>query len=394
MSWGKLDDKFWRHPKVKKLRAQGAQGREALGVWLFWWSWCLDEQPRSGLVPESELPAADSKLAQLLVDVGLWDATPAGYNFHDFWVYNPAADTKADTKKEADRKRIAAKRELERRELEVFRELEAGQGRPNALDMALSDVADVADVSHATSRATSDATGDGVDERQDGDVECDYGDVESTVERLAPRFARVAAVAQPVACDVACDSSRARWDPLSPLPSPNSQIPSQAPLPPALSRDGGVVEFADDLDLEPGGRREPPDLERPTVELVREAYAAAYRVANGNRAPSWSRSNLGALRTVANWVDGELGGENAAPFVARLIKAFFAHEDAANAMVPIALLAANPAQYLAPTAHQGRRKGKGRSRDGFREPEANGSYVATDLDKVFGKASRVAEGNT
>jgi hypothetical protein len=154
---------------------------------------------------------------------------------------------------------------------------------------------------------------------------------------------------------------------------------------------GGDPDFEDDPDgLDPRGMREPPELERPTVELLREAYETAFRAANQDHEPTWSKPNVRALGVLASWVDGELKGANAFAFVDRLIRAFFAHEDAKEAMVPIALLATNPAKYLAPRTKRG--NGKTRSRDGFRSPEANGAYAPTDLDGVFGKASRVAEG--
>lgn len=38
MPWGRMDDKFHRNEKVRRLRKIRG-GREALGVWVFWWSW-------------------------------------------------------------------------------------------------------------------------------------------------------------------------------------------------------------------------------------------------------------------------------------------------------------------------------------------------------------------
>lgn len=134
MPWGKMDDKFHRNRKVRELRRLKG-GREALGTWVYWWSWCLDDPELTGVVPESELSAADARSAELLVSVGLWDRVADGYAFHDFAEYNPSR-TQLDKKRTADRERVAAKRAESR----------ADVARDNASD----------------SRATVDATRDGV----------------------------------------------------------------------------------------------------------------------------------------------------------------------------------------------------------------------------------------
>jgi len=109
MSWGRMDDKFHRHPKVRALR-QSKQGREALGAWTYWWSWCLDDPELTGRVPKSELSRDDMRAARLLVEVGLWDELDAfHYGFHDFHAYNPTRD-QVEHKRAADRERVALKR--------------------------------------------------------------------------------------------------------------------------------------------------------------------------------------------------------------------------------------------------------------------------------------------
>jgi hypothetical protein len=112
MPWGRMDDKFHRNSKVRELRrARG--GRDALGAWVYWWSWCLDDPELTGFVPADELPAADLKAAELLVKVGLWDECEGGYMFHDFNHYNPTK-RQVEDKKEADRIRAAEKRAAEK----------------------------------------------------------------------------------------------------------------------------------------------------------------------------------------------------------------------------------------------------------------------------------------
>lgn len=108
MPWGKMDDKFHRNRKVRALRKTEA-GRDALGVWVYWWSWCLDDPELTGIVPRDELNAADLKAAELLVSVELWDEVDDGYAFHDFASYNPTRE-KVEHKRAADRERQAAKR--------------------------------------------------------------------------------------------------------------------------------------------------------------------------------------------------------------------------------------------------------------------------------------------
>ncbi len=112
MTWGKMDDKFHRNRKVRALR-QLEGGRAALGTWVCWWSWCLDDPELTGVVPADELSAVDEASAQLLVDVGLWDRVEGGYAFHDFHAYNPTR-AQIDAKREADRERVASKRKASR----------------------------------------------------------------------------------------------------------------------------------------------------------------------------------------------------------------------------------------------------------------------------------------
>jgi hypothetical protein len=105
-----MDDKFHRNRKVRALRKLGKEGRIALGVWTFWWSWCLDDPELSGLVPSSELSPTDQKAAKTLCEVGLWfRAEGGGFGFHDFHEYNPTKD-QVDAKRLADRERVAANR--------------------------------------------------------------------------------------------------------------------------------------------------------------------------------------------------------------------------------------------------------------------------------------------
>ena len=136
MPWGRMDDKFHRNPKVRELRRRKG-GREALGVWVYWWSWCLDDPNLTGLVPGTELSREDEKAAALLVDVGLWDRDGDDFQFHDFAEYNPKRDD-IEKKRAADRERVAAKRAASREHVardnlgdtDASRERVAGESLP------------------------------------------------------------------------------------------------------------------------------------------------------------------------------------------------------------------------------------------------------------------------
>lgn len=109
MSWGKMDDKFHRNRKVRALREMGRDGVLAIGVWTFWWSWCLDDPELTGIVPRSELSKTDLKAASKLVEVGLWEEVSGGFLFHDFHFYNPTK-SQVEAKREYDRKYVSLKR--------------------------------------------------------------------------------------------------------------------------------------------------------------------------------------------------------------------------------------------------------------------------------------------
>lgn len=125
MPWGRMDDKFHRNHKVRALRREKGW-REALGVWTFWWSWCLDDPELNGFVPAEELHPSDRKGAALLVKAGLWDVADGGYVFHDFHEWNPTLN-QVESKREADRKRVAEKRAASRDD--VARDTDATSAR-------------------------------------------------------------------------------------------------------------------------------------------------------------------------------------------------------------------------------------------------------------------------
>jgi hypothetical protein len=98
MTWGKVDDKLWGHPKWMATPAP------ARGLWISALSWCMD-QDSDGIVPRHVLPFLGStpRHANALVTSGLWEATDGGWQFHDWLEYQPdAASVKAKREAESD----------------------------------------------------------------------------------------------------------------------------------------------------------------------------------------------------------------------------------------------------------------------------------------------------
>jgi hypothetical protein len=96
MSWAKIDDRLWSHPKFLGLSLSAA------GLWLFGLSYAASLE-RDGWFPGDALsrltvtPDCESS-AHELVHAGLWLREPDGYRIHDFLKYN------------FSRKRLIAKR--------------------------------------------------------------------------------------------------------------------------------------------------------------------------------------------------------------------------------------------------------------------------------------------
>lgn len=92
MSWAKLDDGFFRHPKA---RAAGKDGRALFVAGLCWAASHLTD----GFIAETDLGliAAEAEVrpaptARRLVEVGLWEPVDGGWAIHDYLDYNPSAE--------------------------------------------------------------------------------------------------------------------------------------------------------------------------------------------------------------------------------------------------------------------------------------------------------------
>lgn len=109
MTWFKVDDGWWSHPKVIPVES------DARGIWVSAGSWCA-QHLTDGFLPEyalkmlTELRGNRLKAAiDELIEAGLWKRRPGGYLFHDWEKYQPMRDD-VERKRAADRERKATSR--------------------------------------------------------------------------------------------------------------------------------------------------------------------------------------------------------------------------------------------------------------------------------------------
>lgn len=95
MPWGRLDDSLYDHPKLDLL---GSQRMAGVGLWAVSISWC-NRRLTDGFLPASRIRQLGGtvRLAERLVEVGLFDRAEGGYLVHDFLEFN-------DSKLEAEAK--------------------------------------------------------------------------------------------------------------------------------------------------------------------------------------------------------------------------------------------------------------------------------------------------
>ncbi len=83
MTYFKVDDHFHSHPKILTL------GLDSVGLWTLAGSWS-GEQLTDGFIPASLIArlGGSEPAALALVDAGLWETVPNGYQFHDWEAHN------------------------------------------------------------------------------------------------------------------------------------------------------------------------------------------------------------------------------------------------------------------------------------------------------------------
>jgi hypothetical protein len=101
MSWFKLDDHFPDHPKIL------AAGGDAAWLWVCGGCYCA-RHLTDGLIPKAAVPRLSDrrnpmKLAQRLVEVGLWIDRGDHFGMHDYLEFNPS---RADVEGVRDSARI------------------------------------------------------------------------------------------------------------------------------------------------------------------------------------------------------------------------------------------------------------------------------------------------
>ena len=93
MTWFRVDDGFYSHPKTL------ASSLAASGLWVRAGAW-VGQHLNDGLVPNDALrtispatPTTTTRLAHELVRTGLWIDVPGiGYEFHDWHALNPTRE--------------------------------------------------------------------------------------------------------------------------------------------------------------------------------------------------------------------------------------------------------------------------------------------------------------
>lgn len=93
MAWVKMDDQFFRHPKVL------AAGRDARDLYLVGLCYCaqgltdgfIPAQAVRVLAAEAEIDTGPASAARL-IEVGLWEAVEGGYAVHDYHDYQPSKE--------------------------------------------------------------------------------------------------------------------------------------------------------------------------------------------------------------------------------------------------------------------------------------------------------------
>lgn len=107
MAWFKVDDGFYTSKKVLMIPRQ--YRNEAVGAWLMLGTWSADKMT-DGIVPSyvvDDFSVSDEAL-HWLIEVGLWDRTDDGIEYHDWCEYQPTRDQLESRNAEKSAKRREA----------------------------------------------------------------------------------------------------------------------------------------------------------------------------------------------------------------------------------------------------------------------------------------------
>lgn len=121
MTWFKVDDKFWSHPKALHLSST------ALGIWVRCGAYCADhltdgtieDRTVAAICPDPRPVVA--KAIHELVQAGLWEPRDGAWQYHDWPDHQPSREqVEADRKAGAERQRKS--RERRRRDAQLAAE--------------------------------------------------------------------------------------------------------------------------------------------------------------------------------------------------------------------------------------------------------------------------------
>ena len=104
MVWFKMDDSFPSHPKVLGIPRRDRLA--AVGLWTLAGGWCAKQLTDGYLAAHMvEEIGASPRLASTLVEVGLWEVSEGGFQFHDWADYNPTRE-EVESERESARERM------------------------------------------------------------------------------------------------------------------------------------------------------------------------------------------------------------------------------------------------------------------------------------------------
>lgn len=105
MTWFRVDDSFYDHPKVTALD-DGPCADHALALWLRSGVWCA-KQLKDGFISDAQVRkfSGKKKAAEELVRVRLWERVEGGFKFRNWAEYQPTRD-QVEAKREKTRNKV------------------------------------------------------------------------------------------------------------------------------------------------------------------------------------------------------------------------------------------------------------------------------------------------
>jgi hypothetical protein len=100
MTWFKIDDGFWSHPKTTML------SDAAIAVWVRAGAYSCQHLTDGFIAPPMLRMLGDRQAVDELVEAGLWEEVSGGWQFHDWGDYQETSETVKRRREQArDRQR-------------------------------------------------------------------------------------------------------------------------------------------------------------------------------------------------------------------------------------------------------------------------------------------------